>query len=272
MYCMIRICVGLLIAFCLTSPRLAAQNLVVNGDFESGGLSPWQWFGTGTNVATLSSDTPSGTGTSADLDINEVVGLPWLIQDVPVTGGNEFTFSASVREVEPFRPDVDAWIAAQIYMLSSPESGNILASGFYLFTNPSWETAGFVITAPPTATIARILFTPQDPDFGVGTGQYRIDDVSLVDNSSDLPGDFNDDGMVDGLDLADWRAGFGTGTMREEGDADDDGDVDGDDFLIWQRNVGAGQSVPAASAVPEPAGAVLLVIAAAALGRCRQRR
>ena len=225
--------------------------MVVNGGFETG-LDGWQWFGSGTNVATTSTDTPSGTGNSADLDVNEVLGLPWLIQDVPVEAGQKLTFSVWVREVEQFLPEFDAWIAAQVYMLPSSDSGQILASDFLLFTDPTWHQGSFDIVVPESATIARILFTPQDPDFGVGTGQYRIDDVSLTAAPSALPGDFNDDGLVDSDDLVIWQSGYGVGTTQYEGDANGDGTVDGMDFLIWQRNLTSGVTLVSALSVPEP--------------------
>jgi hypothetical protein len=65
-----------------------------------------------------------------------------------------------------------------------------------------------------------------------------------------LPGDFNDDGVVDAADLPVWRSHFGqtTGANDTEGDADGDHDVDGADFLIWQRSLGQ-TLAPAAAAV-----------------------
>jgi len=77
--------------------------------------------------------------------------------------------------------------------------------------------------------------------------------------------DFDEDGDVDGADLAEWRAGFGTsGTaIHMDGDADGDLDVDGSDFLTWQRQLGsaAGGQI-ATTAVPEPAARVSLTVAA----------
>jgi hypothetical protein len=72
--------------------------------------------------------------------------------------------------------------------------------------------------------------------------------------------DFDNDGDVDGGDLAEWQGDFGANDLS---DADDDGDSDGHDFLEWQRQLGSPlPSVAAADAVPEPASGGLLVLAA----------
>jgi hypothetical protein len=77
-----------------------------------------------------------------------------------------------------------------------------------------------------------------------------LDDVR-VGVATATPGDFDNDGDVDGADLTVWKNQFGP---TAGADADNDGDSDGTDFLLWQRNVGAGlPSASAATAVPEPA-------------------
>ncbi len=71
--------------------------------------------------------------------------------------------------------------------------------------------------------------------------------------------DFNHDGTVNGLDLAQWEGDFG---QNGNSDADFDSDSDGNDFLAWQRQLGKGvPSLPSQTAVPEPAASVLLWLA-----------
>jgi sugar lactone lactonase YvrE len=95
--------------------------------------------------------------------------------------------------------------------------------------------------------------------------------------------DFNNDGAVDGDDLAIWSQEFGA---SEDGTADSnaDGVVDGADFLIWQRNSGkVGDFQPTAivrytpptdvvSAVPEPATMMLTGIALVSIGLAARSR
>ena len=60
------------------------------------------------------------------------------------------------------------------------------------------------------------------------------------------PGDFNNDGAVNGLDLQQWQGDYGQNRFS---DADGDGVSDGRDFLIWQRSI---DGSPAMVLVPEP--------------------
>ena len=83
-----------------------------------------------------------------------------------------------------------------------------------------------------------------------------------------IPGDFNNDGFVNGDDLAQWQSDFG---LNGESDADDDSDSDGTDFLAWQRNLGmSAGSIAATQAVPEPSTALLLGVCGV-LCVCRRR-
>ncbi len=76
-----------------------------------------------------------------------------------------------------------------------------------------------------------------------------------VDSPFFLAADFNQDGNVDDLDLAEWQADY---HLNAGSDADADGDSDGADFLVWQRQYGQSTlSLAAATAVPEPSGALL---------------
>jgi GH35 family endo-1,4-beta-xylanase len=90
----------------------------------------------------------------------------------------------------------------------------------------------------------------------------------------DLAADFNDDGVVDAVDLGVWSENFGS--SGASGDANGDNQTDGADFLIWQQQLGMTVDQPlaaqvAAAAVPEPAALSLAIAAALALAGGRRR-
>src|SRR5690606_30170352 len=74
--------------------------------------------------------------------------------------------------------------------------------------------------------------------------------------------DFNDDNVVDALDLQFWKNSYGVAAdaRKLQGDADGDGDVDGSDFMLWQRQFTAGGMAAENIAIPEPSSACLVVL------------
>ena len=96
---------------------------------------------------------------------------------------------------------------------------------------------------------------------------YQPSSVSLAVTFS---ADFNWDGIVDSQDLAVLQGNFGAlFATHTDGDADRDNDVDSQDFLIWQRQFGSASAAGQFAQTPEPATALLLVMAVASrlLGR-----
>ncbi len=109
---------------------------------------------------------------------------------------------------------------------------------------------GFFDNATPGARV--------DTVDGLGSFLVDIDFAAdqIVLSSFSFAADFDQDGDVDGDDLAQWEGDFG----GPGSDADGDGDSDGKDFLTWQQQFGSGISSPAASqAVPEPTAIALLL-------------
>jgi hypothetical protein len=98
---------------------------------------------------------------------------------------------------------------------------------------------------------------------GVESASQFFASLAGVDAALDnvfVPGDLNGNGMTNSADLAIWQNGYGTAHNASPavGDADGDGDVDGRDFLFWQRGFGSGAPLAGATAVPEPAGLIVL--------------
>ncbi len=93
-----------------------------------------------------------------------------------------------------------------------------------------------------------------------------------------LPGDYNGDGVVDAVDYQVWRSSYDD-TTALVADGNGDGIIDTSDYVVWRRNLGAtweslavgsGAGV-AQTAVPEPAGVVLGILAISLILPRRQR-
>jgi cyclophilin family peptidyl-prolyl cis-trans isomerase len=84
-------------------------------------------------------------------------------------------------------------------------------------------------------------------------------------------GDYNFDGKTDAADLAIWKADLGSKT-KAEADGNGNGIVDAADFLLWQRSFGQNFGNPGVQAVPEPAAAILSLLALGALRALRRYR
>jgi hypothetical protein len=96
--------------------------------------------------------------------------------------------------------------------------------------------------------------------------------VYLLTNSVAVPGDFDADGAVTGDDFLLWQRDLGKAYMKSPADANRDEVVDAADLAIWKANFGKSWGEPpAVSAVPEPAGMALAVVAALGFGLNRKR-
>jgi len=92
---------------------------------------------------------------------------------------------------------------------------------------------------------------------------YSVTTLVLI--SDGIVGDFNRDGKVDAADYVVWRKSVGQ-SGNTAADANEDNVVDLKDYGLWRNNFGAteGQAAnQALMAIPEPAPAMLLLLAAA---------
>lgn len=101
----------------------------------------------------------------------------------------------------------------------------------------------YVSTAGESLTPASFIVDVQD-----GSLSLTFDDLggdanwvvnSMILERVDVPGDFNNDGDVNNLDLNQWQGDYG---INGDSDADDDGNSDGFDFLTWQQNFAPSQA------------------------------
>jgi hypothetical protein len=85
-------------------------------------------------------------------------------------------------------------------------------------------------------------------------------------NTAPIPGDYNDDGIVDAGDYVVWRASTGQTGSGLAADSNLDGQINSADYDFWMsrfgQTAGSGSSSGNLPAVPEPAGILLLCLAA----------
>ena len=137
-------------------------------------------------------------------------------------------------------------------------------------------------------------FTILSTNFGIVSGEFdavvlpSIEgltfDILYPDNHTvvlqvveTLPGDYNDDGVVDALDYTVWRNNLGDANETDIHNNGDGGDVSASDFTFWKQHYGdlgpgggglaTGMSIPA----PEPATGVILG-PLVAFFHCRRKR
>jgi hypothetical protein len=125
-------------------------------------------------------------------------------------------------------------------------------------------------------------------EFRLGMREQRAEVDALVLNLSGsltnaqldalfavLPGDYNDDGVVNAADYVTWRNTLGQTVAAGSGaDGDGDGMIDQDDYTLWRTKFGSslGSGAAATNAVPEPTALVSLVISLAIIMQNRRRR
>jgi T5SS/PEP-CTERM-associated repeat protein len=150
-----------------------------------------------------------------------------------------------------------------------------LLGGYVPRGGASFDIVDWVTTS---GAFNAVNLPPLPAPLGWDTSQlYTTGVVSVTGAAPMFEADFDEDGDVDGNDLTNWIAGFGTagGAAHMQGDADGDADVDGADFLTWQRQLGSGSAGASLSqaGVPEPkTGRLLTVLAAMTVAVRRQTK
>jgi hypothetical protein len=121
------------------------------------------------------------------------------------------------------------------------------------------------LAGPPSDNVFGSNLALRDTDFYFAWVDFE---AGKTIGLAGAPGDFDNDGDVDGADLDVWEQSF---AVDVDADADGDGDSDGNDFLVWQQNFTGAPATGAASAIPEPAAAMLALFGGAALAAARKR-
>ena len=249
-----------------------------NGSFEDGGyqngggsLDAWQSFGnTAGNVSVSNSQAANGSH-SLRLSGSGVVGsTAGAFQGLSVQSGDIVhaevsdlvrsteSFVGSTNRVEMKVEFYSAFGATEFSSAFLGESMITIADATSPLNN--WTSHELNLVAPNNTAEARLSLLFNDQSGSTGTVYL---DAAKLEVLQQLPGDYNDDGVVDAADYVVWRKGLATTFLQS-------------DYEVWRdhfgQNLNSGSATMGASNVPEPQISMLLMLSAWALCVFRHRR
>ncbi len=119
--------------------------------------------------------------------------------------------------------------------------------------------------APQTSEILYVEFVGSN-----GADGY-LNALKLVASEAPVAaGDFNGDGLVDAADYTVWRDNLNGNESALGGAGDGSGTVDAGDYALWASSYSGSASL--ATAVPEPVGTLMLILALGGCGISTSRR
>jgi hypothetical protein len=120
------------------------------------------------------------------------------------------------------------------------------------------------VVANPTTTDSSGLGTYTQGYSYSGYGNLYLD---LLHAATVLAGDYNRNGVVDAADYVLYRKTLGQTGTTLAADGNNNGQIDSGDYVVWRthfgQTFGSGSGANANAAVPEPAIAAMLIVAAA---------
>ena len=168
----------------------AADNLVVNGDFELGDTSGWDSYGDTAADPAAARSGNYGANLTGPGNWNSL-----MTQTIPVSGGRTYHITVWIKTVS---------VGVNIQIKKNNNSGGSFATEW--FSNTDWTALTWTVTAEDTTKAIFLNFC------GGGTGTTEtvyVDDVSVVEASMIANGDF-EAGNADG-----WTTNTTTGVAGE---------------------------------------------------------
>jgi hypothetical protein len=145
--------------------------------------------------------------------------------------------------------------------------GNPVLSVHLSATDPYSRNTPYSFSVPSVTLLAGNIIEMHFETDVTGVHGTHVGMNLTVTNLSFLPGDYNENGVVDAADYVVWRDNLGSGAPLPN---DDTPGVGQDDYDRWKANFGStsgtGSIVSGNSAIPEPSTFVLLLLLLAAAG------
>jgi hypothetical protein len=263
-------------SFLLTAAATQAQNLLLNPGFETDAFpnqdplpfaTDWNLANPGefNTVSAPGSPVHSGNG-SLRITSVQTYGVPLALQTFPANPGEEYNLQGYMRidnaltgdtravlkivfgpgDLEPASISIGTADAEPFFgVLGTPQLNNTSTTGTWTFA----EAQGVAPEGTTEVSFFAILVDAEPSE------AYFDDLVATLVIDDGTPGDFDDDGDVDGRDFLVWQRGDSPTALSAS------------DLTTWQTNYG--NPLVATQAVPEPASVCLALLGVAAIFRRR---
>ncbi len=212
-----------------------------------------------------------------DVNINMPVGSVnhHFTFAIPVTNGEGITLLTRSDGIAPARAagegiaEVSAFGSALAWVYAVPTDTMPIPGDFNGDGQVNNQDYQIWVLSAPIGSNTPIAIGASGPQGNADLdGDIDFDDLQIWlsnQNTEQLPGDYNQDDVVDAADYVIWRKTFGS-TSNLQADADLSGVVDQADYDIWRGLFGTSLAGSAASmvpneAVPEPSATTLVVLA-----------
>jgi hypothetical protein len=169
----------------------------------------------------------------------------WRYDDANVTNG-DFGVDAGGSSIAP--TDTSDGSSFSLEVLSD-------TTGRFTFDGQTLDIT-FLAGVPSSVFFTLFQNNAEDDTMGNPTGEHAFyfDNLRIERPMAGVPGDYNGNGAVDAADYVVWRDG---GPLQNEGASP--GVIDNEDYNFWRTRFGATSGSGAATAVPEPTSALLLI-------------
>jgi hypothetical protein len=276
------------LAFAWFAATQSAANELANPGFEADaapesppvpGASGWTTFGNANTTSASLDPVRTGTGSLRLVGAGSF-GVPGAYQTIPANPGETWDLQGYMLTPNPLPANATFGLLKLVWSNGASD----LAPGPIIFgqagpaANPGIEALAHLDSAStpntwqftqargvaPAGTTAVKMFA-LFVDQSAGTGYFDDLQGTLVPAQVGVPGDYNDNHVVDAPDYVLWRNNLGAANETGIHNNGDGGGVTVSDYTYWKARFGntSGAGVGSVTAtVPEPASFALLMIAA----------